>query len=65
MITISVNLSRTLNLGNYESMKLELGVEEDVTEEEYEDAHENALAELKEKMDNMLPKLEKEYSNVR
>lgn len=34
MDRIKVQLSRTINLGNYESIKVELGMESDVGEEE-------------------------------
>ena len=61
---IEVSVGKTINLGNFESIKIQVGLSEDISERDIlEDSLNNLFEDMTIKLDEYCDDLEKEYSN--
>lgn len=62
--TISITCGRTINMGNYESIRLDIGMTRDLQPKEKESiAYNDLFDELQEEMDNFVDKMTEDYNN--
>ena len=61
---IEISLSKTVNLGDYESIKIQVGLSEDIQDKDNLNEEFNRICgDVEEKLNEYCEKLEKEHSN--
>jgi len=61
---IEVSVGKTVNLGDYESIKIQIGLSEDISEKDIlEDSFDNVFEDVNIKLDEYCEELSEKYTN--